>query len=211
MISVARVTTTKSERNYSTYQLAPRFNDKRTASRVACDLASPCCCSPAQPASWSALFMTCLTPRHTPTYVLATACSPGSRPAHRLAHALCPAPARAAPHPHLCVGRHDLPSSHITSSLLPVVGEPLSLSKGPPQATPASRGSGFKTSLHISEDDRSCFARSKGNKGLQVKVWIGGRNESFWSCESRDHKMEVTQWRATKVIASAPARVAVPL
>jgi hypothetical protein len=144
MISVAQVTTTRSERNYSTYQLAPRFNDKRTASRVACELASPRCCSPAPPASWSALFMTCLTSRHTPTYVLATARPPGSHPAHRLAHALCPAPARAAPRPHLFVGRHDLPSSHVTSSLLPVVGEPLSPSKGTPQATPASRAQDSK-------------------------------------------------------------------
>jgi hypothetical protein len=165
MISVARVTTTKSERNYSTYQLAPRFNDKRTASRVACDLASPCCCSPAQPASWSALFMTCLTPRHTPTYVLATACSPGSRPAHRLAHALCPAPARAAPHPHLCVGRHDQPSSHITSSLLPVVGELCLRAKGHLKQPPLV---GAQDSKHLYTSVRMTGRVLQGVKATKV-------------------------------------------
>jgi hypothetical protein len=32
----------------------------------------------------------------------------------------------------------------------------------------------------------------KDARGLQVKVWTGGRNESFESCESKDHKMEAT-------------------
>jgi hypothetical protein len=40
-------------------------------------------------------------------------------------------------------------------------GEPPSLSKRLPRATPTSQGLGFKASPHISEDDLLCFAGSK--------------------------------------------------
>jgi hypothetical protein len=45
-----------------------------------------------------------------------------------------------------------------------VGGEPLSLDERLPQATLASRGSGFKAPPHISEDDRSYFVGSKGSR-----------------------------------------------
>jgi hypothetical protein len=100
MISVARVTTTRSERNYSTYQLAPRFN-KRTAPRAACELAGPAAARPpcsqpvsrraapclragrscsqpvsrsAAPCSWPVRAVPrLLAPHHSPTCALASA------------------------------------------------------------------------------------------------------------------------------------------